>query len=178
MLGEGLGPRCKSAYPGPAAKCIGPAVKSCAGGKSGATEPPAVLPRWVPSDEPSEVRARCELTEFPRAIATVVGSCSSMVGRPLVAGGSQLTGSRRSSNRREAPNFHLRMMVQIAAAPTTQEAATMRPTMTPLGRKEAPWSLDLSDSWGAEPGATDVVVTRTVDWRPVDPVELGGVRVS
>ena len=69
-------------------------------------------------------------------------------------------------------------MVQIAAAPTTQEAATMRPTMTPLGRKEASWSLDLSDSWGAEPDATDVVVTRTVDWRPVEPVELGGVRVS
>ena len=117
-----------------------------------------------------------ELTEFPRAMATAVGSRSSM-GRPLlVAGGSQLMGSRRFSNLREAANFHLRMMVQMAAAAKIPAAATMRAMRTGLGRKEAPSSLDLSDSSGAA-DATEVAVTRRVE-RLVDCVELTWFAVS
>src|SRR5258706_7159718 len=109
-------------------------------------------------------------------MATTEGSRSSM-GRPLpVAGGSQLTGSRRSSNRREAANFHLRMMVQMATAATIHDAATMRATKTGLGRKEAPSSLDLSVSSGAE-DATEVAVTRTVE-RLADCVELAWFAMS
>ena len=183
MLGAGLGPRCKSAYPAPGAKPAGPAVKSWGGGKSGATEPGPVMflpaappPRCVPSDEPNEVRGGWDLTEFPRAMATTEGSRSS-IGRPLpVAGGSQLTGSRRSSNRREAANFHLRMMVQMATAATIHEAATMRATKTGLGRKEAPSSLDLSVSSGAA-DAMEVAVTNWVE-RLADCVELAWFAMS
>jgi len=51
-----------------------------------------------------------------------------------------------------------------------QAAATMRETITGLGRKEASWSLDLSVSWGAE-DAVDVEILTTVEG-PLDVVGL------
>lgn len=77
------------------------------------------------------------------------------VGRPDDWVGSQLMGSRRSSNWREGLNFHLRITVQMAAPPAIHEPATMRPTMADLGKNEP------LGSWAWEVSVEEAVAVKT-----------------